>query len=142
MKVFNKTKDALVSDNVLVLKTFREKSNGMRIFKEPRAVYFETRWRTCPVPNSEHKNVKEKTEHFLRNMIQPIVDFPPFWCGVHTFGMKFPIDVVVLDEGGVVRAIKRDIKPNRCFFWNPKHRRVLELPTGCLIELFDQLEIF
>lgn len=106
MKVFNKTKDALVSDDVLVLKTFREKSNGMRIFKEPRAVYFETRW------------------------------------GVHTLGMKFPIDVVVLDEGGVVRAIKRDIKPNRCFFWNPKHRRVLELPTGCLIELFDQSEIF
>lgn len=105
MKIFNKTKNVLVSDDVLMLRTFREKSDGMRAFKEPRPIYFETR------------------------------------LGVHTFDMKFPIDVVVLDEKNRVVVIRKNMKPNRFFFWNPKYRRVLEFSTGSLIEKYDQLEI-
>lgn len=105
MKIFNKTKNVLVSDDVLELRTFREKSDGMCAFKEPRPIYFETR------------------------------------CGVHTFGMKYAIDVVVLDEKNQAVAVRKNMKQNKFFFWNLKYRRVLEFSAGSLIEKYDQLEI-
>jgi len=48
--------------------------------------------------------------------------------GIHTFGMQYPIDVVILDGNNVVRKIKENLQPNRFFFWNPKYNVVLELP--------------
>lgn len=50
--------------------------------------------------------------------------------GIHTFGMQFPIDVVILNQRGTVMKIKENLKPNRLFFWNPKYTSVLELPQG------------
>lgn len=105
MRFFNKTKNVLVSDDVLALETFREKSDGMRAFNEPRAVYFETRW------------------------------------GVHTLGMKFPIDVAILNKDGKVVALQKDMKPNKFFFWNPKYKRVLELSVESGIDVRDGLEL-
>lgn len=49
--------------------------------------------------------------------------------GIHTFGVKFPIDVVILNDNETVVAIKQYFKPNRIFLWNPKYKNVLELPT-------------
>lgn len=47
--------------------------------------------------------------------------------GVHTFFMKNPIDVIVLDNNFFVVKIAT-VKPNNLFFWNPKYSLVLELP--------------
>ncbi len=49
--------------------------------------------------------------------------------GIHTFGVRFPIDAVVLDGGGYVRKIA-ELKPNRMLFWNPEWPTVIELPNG------------
>ena len=49
--------------------------------------------------------------------------------GVHTFGMKFPLDIIVLNNKWEVAKIRRGLLPNRLFFWNPKHKRVIELPS-------------
>lgn len=54
--------------------------------------------------------------------------------GIHTFGLKFPIDVLVLDNDGHVMSMKKHLKPHRVFFWNPMHDIVLELPEGTIDE--------
>ncbi len=50
--------------------------------------------------------------------------------GVHTWGMRFAIDVVVLDAEWKVIAIRRDMRPFRMtrVFW--KAAAVLELQSG------------
>jgi uncharacterized protein len=52
--------------------------------------------------------------------------------GVHTWGMLFPIDVVVLDRGWNVLAMRRRMRAFRMtrLFW--KAAAVLELPPGVL----------
>jgi uncharacterized protein len=52
--------------------------------------------------------------------------------GIHTFGVKVPIDVVILNNQNVVVKIKKNLKPNRVFLWNPVYERVLELPEGTI----------
>lgn len=49
--------------------------------------------------------------------------------GIHTFGVLQPIDVLVLDEGNCVVAVKERLLPNRIFFWRPKYFHVVELPS-------------
>lgn len=52
--------------------------------------------------------------------------------GIHTWGMRFPIDVVVLDGGWNVLALRRRMRAFRMtrIFW--KAAAVLELPPGML----------
>lgn len=52
--------------------------------------------------------------------------------GIHTFGMKFPIDVLILDAENKVVSIKDSMKPNQIFFWSPKYNKVVELPAGMI----------
>jgi len=52
--------------------------------------------------------------------------------GIHTFGLKFPIDVLILNDKNKVASIKKNLKPNRIFFWNPKFETVIELPEGTI----------
>jgi uncharacterized membrane protein (UPF0127 family) len=54
--------------------------------------------------------------------------------GVHTWGMLFPIDVVVLDRNWTVLAMRRRMRQFRMtrLFW--KAAAVLELPPGMLEE--------
>jgi uncharacterized membrane protein (UPF0127 family) len=40
----------------------------------------------------------------------------PHCRSVHTFGMRFPIDVVFLDETGRVLRVARDLPPRRVLF--------------------------
>lgn len=141
MKIFNKTKNILVSDDVFVCRTIDEKNRGMLAFQKVRPIYVEMWLGRCPVSYSEHATLGKKIKHIFRNTIQPIIDFPLLWCGVHTFGMKYPIDVVVFDEWGVVQVVRKNMKPNEMFFWNPKYRRVIELPIESKIEKGDVLEV-
>lgn len=50
--------------------------------------------------------------------------------GIHTFGLKFPIDVLILDRENKVQYIKKNLGPNRIFFWKPIYNIVLELTGG------------
>jgi hypothetical protein len=51
---------------------------------------------------------------------------------VHMFGMKFPIDIVVLDKNHVVVGLQERLKPGRVgkLFW--RAHSTLELPTGTI----------
>lgn len=65
--------------------------------------------------------------------------------GVHTFGMRFPIDVVALDRNFRVLAVWPNLRPWRTSNVNWKTHAVLELSGGhlrnCPIEAGDQLEV-
>jgi len=49
--------------------------------------------------------------------------------GIHTFGVRFPIDAIVLDHAHIVRKIAT-VAPNRFLFWDPDWGTVIELPAG------------
>ena len=65
--------------------------------------------------------------------------------GVHTFGMRFAIDVVGLDQGMRVVKLWPRIKPHRMTSINPKVRSVLELVAGQIearaIRVGDTLDV-
>ena len=65
--------------------------------------------------------------------------------GIHTLGLGFPIDVVILDGSYKVVKIGVSVKPNRIFLWNPRYSQVLELPENAVkrskTEIGDLLEI-
>ncbi len=52
--------------------------------------------------------------------------------GIHTFGMRFPIDVLVIDKEHKVAALKESLAPFRFFVWNPKYSLIIELPAGTI----------
>jgi len=64
--------------------------------------------------------------------------------GIHTFGLKFPIDVLVLDEENKIVKLKQNVQSNRIFFWNPKYTKIVELPQGIIkkknIRIHDIIE--
>src|SRR3954468_20325962 len=49
---------------------------------------------------------------------------------VHTFAMRFPIDVLFLDRDGRLLLYRRAVKPWRVALAPPKTRYVLELAAG------------
>lgn len=73
----------------------------------------------------------EKARGLLDSVGQSSIFFQTRW-GIHTFGMKFAIDCVVLDDKLKVAAICESMKPNRFFFWWPWYENVLELPAGTI----------
>ncbi len=50
--------------------------------------------------------------------------------GVHTFGMRFAIDVVALDAGNTVLGVWSNVAPGRVAGIHWRTRSVLELPAG------------
>ena len=50
---------------------------------------------------------------------------------IHTFFMKFALDVVFLDSDWEVRRVVRDLRPWR-IAWSPGASRVVELAAGAL----------
>lgn len=53
----------------------------------------------------------------------------PRCAGVHTFGMRFELDVFFLDGSGRVIAVHRRVPPRRVL-WQRGARAVLEIPAG------------
>lgn len=52
--------------------------------------------------------------------------------GVHMYGMKYPLDLVFLDEGGTVVDVRPDLQPGtRTGFIKGSHY-ALEIPTGTI----------
>ncbi len=52
--------------------------------------------------------------------------------GIHTMGMRFPIDVLYLDADRRIVRIYRELKPWRIAAISRRTRSVLELPAGTL----------
>lgn len=65
--------------------------------------------------------------------------------GVHTIGMRFPIDVIFLDANFTVTHLHRSLRPFRITVVHWKARSVLELPDGTIAatstQVGDQLDI-
>jgi uncharacterized protein len=65
--------------------------------------------------------------------------------GVHTFAMRFPIDVIYLDGAKVIVHIEKQLKPWRVAPVRMKAESVLELPENTLQEtgtaVGDEIEI-
>lgn len=65
--------------------------------------------------------------------------------GIHTFAMRFPIDVVYLDQERIVIHLEEDLKPWRMAAVRVRAASVLELPTGTILDsktaLGDQVDI-
>jgi uncharacterized membrane protein (UPF0127 family) len=64
---------------------------------------------------------------------------------VHTFFMRFPIDVVFLNNKNKVIAIRKNLKPNRITWLYPRAASVLELPAGTIeateTKVGDEIEV-
>jgi len=76
------------------------------------------------------KNGLEKITGLLgKNEAKTIVFTTRF--GIHTFFLKFPIDLIVLDSKGIVRLAK-SVAPNRIIFWDIRFKIVIELPFETL----------
>src|SRR5436309_10362234 len=64
---------------------------------------------------------------------------------IHTFGMRFPIDVAFLDRGLRVKRIYHRLAPYRLTSLVWSAQSVLELPSGCLAytntSVGDELQI-
>ncbi len=50
--------------------------------------------------------------------------------GIHTFGVGFPIDVLVLSRENNIVKVKENMQPNNVFFWNPVYDKIVEMPAG------------
>ena len=88
------------------------------------------------------KSLKQKTFGLIVHTIPTTMIFQTRY-GIHTFFMKYPIDVLVLDKNKKVAAIKENLKPNRIFTWNTKHDTVIEFPSGTLnkTNIGDQISL-
>jgi protein-S-isoprenylcysteine O-methyltransferase Ste14/uncharacterized membrane protein (UPF0127 family) len=54
--------------------------------------------------------------------------------GVHTFGMRYPIDTIFLDKDGSVVKVVKDLRPNRVTRPLRSAASALEFPAGTLAE--------
>jgi uncharacterized protein len=85
-------------------------------------------------------SVKKLTNPLAKTLglIGAKIAYPVFFrtrWGIHTFGLRFPIDVLILDERNVVVKTAGNLKPGRIFLWPPRYRNVIELPAGDIEKL-------
>lgn len=76
----------------------------------------------------ELKGISKSVGLIGKKEVFPVMFMTRF--GIHTFGLKFPIDVLILDRSNMVVCLHENLKPNRIFIWNPRFKKVLELPGG------------
>ena len=86
----------------------------------------------------EAKNIKDKTLGLLKYKTQRALILKTRF-GIHTFGMKKPIDVVILDSKHKVVSMKENLMPWSVFCWNPKYEIVIELPRGVIGKTHTQI---
>lgn len=84
---------------------------------------------------------KEKVRGLIGNEnIYPVYFETRF--GIHTFGMKQSIDVLILNNNFQIVIMKKGMKPGKIFFWNLIHFRVIELPVNYInANLFDEIDL-
>ena len=62
--------------------------------------------------------------------------------GIHTFLLKFSIDVLILDKNNKVVSMRNNLKPNKIFLWNIANDIVIELPSGSIQKSKTQIGDF
>lgn len=82
---------------------------------------------------TELRTLQERTLGLLRDT-EPRAVYFKTRLGIHTIGMRFPIDVIVCDTHFRVKKSKERMTPNHFFFWNPRWANVFELPPGTIRE--------
>ncbi len=91
------------------------------------------------------KTLKEKTVGLIGTRKPQAMLFKTRF-GIHTFGVRFPIDVLILDNNNIVVSLKQSLQRNRLLFWNPWFDTVVELPQETIkeknIKKGDQIKIF
>lgn len=75
----------------------------------------------------------EKSVGLIGTKLAYPVFFTTRW-GIHTFGVRSPIDVLILDKDNHVVLIRHRLPPNRILFWNPIFNRVVELPLETIMK--------
>jgi len=92
----------------------------------------------------ESRNIREKIQGMIGKS-EPMALMIKTRFGIHTFGVKFPIDVLILDNKNKAVSIKENLKPNRIFLWNPLYEKVIELPSGTIkknvIKMHDSITL-
>ena len=92
----------------------------------------------------EAANIKDKVIGLIGKE-KPVSLMLKTHFGIHTFGLKFPIDVLILNNKNKIMSIKKNLKPNRIFLWNPKYEKVIELPIGIVqkkaIKINDTIDL-
>ncbi len=59
-------------------------------------------------------------------------------CGsVHTFGMRFAIDIVFLDRDGRVLSFRENVRPGRMVFGGRRAATTIEAQTGWLAKALE-----
>ncbi len=80
-----------------------------------------------------YSSIKDRTIGLIGHKNpEPVMFLTRF--GIHTFGVGFPLDIVVLNNKNVVVKLEKELKPNRFFFWPVKYKKVLELPSGYIVK--------
>ena len=81
-------------------------------------------------------------------MFRKNIDFGlliPNCKSIHTFNMREPIDVLLLDSNLMVLMINKNVKPNKIvnFYTKEKHPYILELPNNASkkIKVLDIIDI-
>lgn len=92
----------------------------------------------------EARTLAQKIIGLLGYKTPAAIFFRSRW-GIHTFGMKFPVDVIICDSNFCVRKVKTSLLPNRFLFWNPRSSYIFELPpqniSKSATSIGDMLEI-
>lgn len=92
----------------------------------------------------EARNLKEKMQGLIGKN-KPFTLMIRTRFGIHTFGLKFSIDVLILDNKNKVVSIRENLRPNKIFLWNPMYEKVLELPQGTIdrkgIRIKDKINV-
>lgn len=86
------------------------------------------------------KTLTERSIGLLNKPKGTTLFFKTRW-GIHTFFMKYPINVLILDSNFRVKYIKKNLKSNRAFFWNPLYFNVIESSDDLPINTGDIVEI-
>ena len=90
------------------------------------------------------KNLRQKTIGLLHTKT-PQSLYLQTRFGIHTFGMQYAIDIIILDDQFTVKKMKQNLKPQQIYLWNPKYQHVLELPEGTIekkkINIGDKIKI-
>lgn len=65
--------------------------------------------------------------------------------GIHTFFVKKPIDIVVLDKNNRIKKLKQHMEPFHFYFYPPYLSTILELPSGFILKsklkINDKIEL-
>jgi uncharacterized membrane protein (UPF0127 family) len=99
---------------------------------------------------SHDVQIAENVFHRLKGLIgrDTIAVGEALWIkpcnSIHTFLMRFPIDVIFLNRNNMVIAFKKNLQPNRLTRLYFKAVSVLELPAGAIdatdTEIGDKIE--